>query len=204
MYKHNICKYGPNCFYYEFSKDGTFQWRYFQDLIGQGIVSGTWNKIKDTITLKPEFPFREKVSRITESPSASSNPTISVVLLRPEGDSLKANWLVKVNNGKEYEETDSLGCLKIANRKIELVTIADYFEKILHIPIFKIIDSVFEIKNKPNTDYTIFVAEKNSSEVTDWMTKKFIIKGRKLIPLTYEPEMAFLGQRRTYYKKVSR
>jgi len=37
--------------------------------------------------------------------------------------------------------------------------------------------------------------------ITAWMTKLFILKGKKLFPITFEPEEAYLGKKKTFYER---
>ncbi len=67
----------------------------------------------------------------------------------------------------------------------------------------KLTDSIFKPETEKNY-IEIFASESEEMgdiAILDWMTKMFILKGRKLYPLTFEPEVGFLGQKKTYYRK---
>jgi hypothetical protein len=69
--------------------------------------------------------------------------------------------------------------------------------------LLKLTDSIFRPKTDKNY-IEIFASESEENgdiAILDWMTKTFVIKGKKLYPLTFEPEIGFLGKEKTYYRK---
>ena len=207
-FKHNICEFGPNCFVYEFKKDGTFEYEYHQDVLGSGTLTGTYVKIGDTLKLNPDKVLYSAKSKIIETDYDKSDSTkikIKIQRLAEIGktdlDSLE--WYVSVNKG-EYKLTDKYGNLTIPRTKIEEIQIKDIFQVKNKSKLWQLNDTIF----KPTTNKNLIEIYLSESEengdlaILDWMTKVFILKRRKLYPLTFEPEVGFLGHKKTYYKKI--
>ncbi len=208
LYKHQICKHGPNCFYYEFCSDGSFKYQFWQDILGTGIFTGTWSINNDTIDLKLNKYWLAKESKVQISDYKNSEKTlITVSLLRPRkqnvGDTLKTNWLISINDSDQYKSTNDKGELTIKKQFIKSIKIRDWFQQFNAPPMICIKDSLFKL-NTHNNRIDIFVAEcEYQPSMFEWMTKKFVLKGNKIYPITYEPEEALLGNK-TYYKRVRR
>lgn len=210
-YRHNICEYGPNCFVYIFNKNGTFEYKYHQDILGSGRLSGKYEKKNDTLKLYPNQTLFESKSRVIENDFQESKYTkIEIYLQRlaPQGkeDIQKTQWYISINNG-EYIETNDNGGVFIPRTKVERIELKDIFQIELKYedPILKLTEYVFYPKTDKNL-IQIFASESEENvdlAITSWMTKAFIIKGRKLYPLTFEPEVGFLGQSKTYYQKIN-
>ncbi|EJG02771.1 hypothetical protein [Flavobacterium sp. F52] len=67
-----------------------------------------------------------------------------------------------------------------------------------------LIENTFYPKLNTN-NIEIFVSESGAEDknpMVSWMTKLLFIKGRKLYPITFEAEQAYLGKEKTYYKKI--
>ncbi len=206
-FKHNICEFGPNCFVYKFNKNGTFEYQYHQDILGSGTLTGNYTKNGDTLKLIPDKVLYSAKSKIIEKDYSKSDSTkikIKIQRLAEIGktdlDSL--DWYVSINKGK-YILTNSNGNLTIPRTKIEEIQIKDIFQVELNSKLWQLNDTIF----KPTTNKNlieIYLSESEESgdlAILDWMTKIFILKGRKLFPLTFEPEVGFLGENKTYYKK---
>jgi hypothetical protein len=208
LYQHQICKIGPNCFYYEFCSDKTFKYQYWQDILGSGTFTGTWTNVDDTLKLIPNKVFFSKESDIKTSDYTNSTQTfISIKLLRPDkankSDTLKTNWLISINGNNLFQETNNNGELLIDKQKIDSIKIRDYFLSFSSKPLICIKDSVFKIATDKN-EIDIYLAEcEYQPAMFEWMTKQFLIRGNKIYPITFEPEQAVLGKK-TYYKRIKR
>ncbi|UZR99389.1 hypothetical protein [Chondrinema litorale] len=209
-FKHNICKYGPNCFIYKFNTNGTFEYEYHQDILGSGTLTGTYKVIEDTLKLTPGKVLFESESKIVEKDYSIPDSTrIQIFLQRaaPKGEIniARFHWYISINDG-EYLSTNENGMIVIPKTKVEKIQLKDIFQIELKSPelLLTLTDSIFRPKTDKN-DIEIFASESDENidlAVTEWMTKTFLLKGRKLYPLTFEPEVGFLGNDKTYYKKV--
>ncbi|WP_291122261.1 hypothetical protein, partial [Flavobacterium sp. UBA6046] len=68
---------------------------------------------------------------------------------------------------------------------------------------YKLTETIFYPKSD-NNNIEIYASESDieiNSAMSEWMTKLLLLKGRKLFPITFEPEEAFLGKEKTYYEK---
>lgn len=209
-FKHNICEFGPNCFVYEFKKNGAFEYKYHQDILGSGTLTGTYMKIGDTLKLNPDKVLFAAESKIIEENYKNPDSTkiqISLQRLSPKDRVVidQLHWYVSINNGK-YIETNKNGMILIPKTKVEKIELKDIFQIELKNsePILRLTDSIF--RPKTNKNYIkIFASESEENgdlAIMEWVTKAFILKGRKLYPLTFEPEVGFLGQEKTYYRKI--
>ena len=207
-FKHNICEFGPNCFVYEFKKDGRFEYKYHQDILGSGSLTGTYVKIGDTLELNPDKVLYSAKSKIIETNYDKSDSTkikIKIQRLAEIGktvlDSLE--WYVSINEGK-YRLTDKNGNLTIQRTEIDQIQIKDIFQVELKSKLWQLNDTVFRPTTNKNL-IEIYLSESNESgdlAILNWMTKIFILKREKLYPLTFEPEVGFLGQEETFYRKI--
>jgi len=205
LYQHEICKYGPNCFLYEFNPNGTFKYKYWQDILGSDVFTGTWTIKNDTVELIPDNVWFSKQSYFDVSDYEDTSKTlITVNLLRAWGGSLKASWYVSINGSEQYIQTSEEGELLIDNVRIDFIKIRELYQHEFGISSFCCIkDSLFHIQTTKNR-ININVAECEMQPLMmDWMTTHFILKGDKLYPLTFEPEAAFL-QEETYYKRIKK
>lgn len=206
-FKHNICEFRPNCFVYKFNENGTFEYQYHQDILGSGTLTGTYEKIGDTLKLNPDKVLYAAKSKIIEKEYKNSDSTkieIKFQRLTEKGKTDIANWdwYVSINNA-EFIKTNENGVLTIPRAKVEKIEIKDILKMEIGDDFLKLTDSIF----RPETDKNyieIFASESEETgdiAILDWMTKTFVLKGRKLYPLTFEPEVGFLGQKKTYYRK---
>ncbi|WP_418603346.1 hypothetical protein [Hwangdonia sp.] len=207
-YKHEICKYGPNCFVYKFNENGTFEYQYHQDILGSGTLTGNYQKVGDTLKLSPDKVLYASKSKIMESDYQESDSTkIQIILQRVarkgEKDIDSLDWYVSVNDGK-YLKTDENGILIIPKTKVNKIQLKDIFQIELNSkPLLKLTDSIFKPKTEKN-GIEIYASESDEYTdllITEWMTRTLLIKGRKLYPLEFEPEVGYLGTEKTYYKK---
>ncbi len=208
-FRHNICKFGPNCFIYKFNKNGTFDFEYHQDILGSGNLTGRYIKVGDTLKLTPDkVLFSAKSKLVEENYEKPDSIKISVKLQRAskkgQEDIQIEEWYVSINDSA-YIKTNSAGFLilpKIKIFKIQIKSVLDY--KFPEIGGVKLIESIFYPKSEKNS-FEIFASESDVEidlAITQWMTKLFIIKRRKLIPITFEPEQAYLGKEKTFYTKI--
>lgn len=208
-FKHNICEYGPNCFVIKFNENGTFEYEYHQDILGSGTLNGVYEKQGDTLKLKPNQVLYSAKSKIIENRYSNSDSTkiqiyVQRLARKGETDIDSFHWYVSVNNGK-YIETDENGILMLPKTKIDKIELKDIFqvESGYEEPMLKMTDYIFRPKTEGN-EILIFASESEENgdlAMKDWMTKTFVLKGKKLYPLTFEPEVGFLGQKKTYYTK---
>ncbi|WP_353778080.1 hypothetical protein [Winogradskyella sp. 3972H.M.0a.05] len=206
-YKHNICKFGPNCFVYKFNKNGTFEYLYHQDILGSGTLKGTYKKIGDTLKLSPNKVLYASKSKIIEKEYENSDSTkIEIKFQRlaekGETDIEIWDWYVSINS-QEFIKTNKNGVLIIPRTKIEKIEIKDILKMAVESNLLKLTDSIFRPKTDKNY-IEIFASESEETgdiAIIEWMTKTFLLKGRKLYPLTFEPEVGFLGKSKTYYRK---
>jgi hypothetical protein len=206
-FKHNICEFGPNCFAYKFNKNGTFEYQYHQDILGSGTLTGTYLKIGDTLKLNPDKVLYTAKSKIVENEYKNSDSTkieIKLQRLAEKGktDIVNWDWYVSINNG-EFIKTNENGVLIVPRTKIEKIEIKDIIIMENGDGFLKLTDSIFRpITDKNYIDIFTSESEENGDlAIREWMTKMFILKGRKLYPLTFELEVGFLGQKKTYYRK---
>ncbi|NAY90461.1 hypothetical protein GTQ34_00895 [Muricauda sp. JGD-17] len=114
----------------------------------------------------------------------------------------KWDWYVSINNG-EFIKTNENGVLTVPRTKVEKIEIKDILKMEIESNLLKLTDSIFRPKTDKNY-IEIFASESEETgdiAILDWMTKIFVLKGRKLYPLTFEPEIGFLGKEKTYYRK---
>jgi hypothetical protein len=113
-------------------------------------------------------------------------------------------WYISINDGK-YLSTDEYGNLTIPKNKIEKIQIKDTWQIELNTKLWQITDSIFTPKSDKNL-IEIFISESDENSdlaIIDWMTKIFLLKERKLYPLTFEPEVGYLGNKKTFYRKIN-
>ena len=60
-YRHNICCYGPNCYILTLNKDNTFEYKYFHDLLGSGLVSGSYERKFNRLKLIPNTTTKDSL-----------------------------------------------------------------------------------------------------------------------------------------------
>ncbi|WP_291099854.1 MULTISPECIES: hypothetical protein [unclassified Flavobacterium] len=207
-FRHKICKYGPNCFAYKFNQNGTFEFDYSQDILGSGTLTGKYLKAKDTLKLTPDKEYFSAPSKIIETDYKDLKSTkISIILQRAckkgKEEIENIEWYVSINDG-EYIKTDKTGILILPKTKINKVQIKDFFEiEVKADALYKLTETIFYPKSD-NNNIEIYASESDieiNSAMSEWMTKLLLLKGRKLFPITFEPEEAFLGKEKTYYEK---
>ncbi|OEI78766.1 hypothetical protein AST99_18005 [Formosa algae] len=193
---------------YKFNENGTFEYQYHQDILGSGTLTGTYKKIGDTLKLNPDKVLYAAKSKIIEKEYKNSDSTKIEIIFQRLAEKGKTDienwdWYVSINNG-EFFKTNENGVLTITRAKIEKIEIKDILKMEIGDDFLKLTDSIFRPKTDKNY-IEIFASESEETgdiAILDWMTKTFVLKGRKLYPLTFEPEFGFLGQEKTYYRKI--
>jgi hypothetical protein len=210
-FKHKICAVGPNCFVYQLFKDGTFKYIYHQDILGSGELKGKYIKVSDTLKLTPDKVIFSKESKLIEQEYWQKDfSKIAIIFQRAtekgKEDTQFWEWYVSVNDG-EFIKTDSQGSLLIPRTKINKIQICDAlaYEVNRSEPdaFIKLVTSVFYPVSDKN-GFEVYAAEDGTNmdlAITNLMTKIFSLKGSKLIPVTFEPEEAYLGKNKTFYEK---
>ena len=208
-YRHTICKYGPNCFAFNFKLDGTFEFAYSQDILGSGTLTGKYLKVKDTIKLTPDKVFFSQPSEVLETENSDSKSIRIEIKNRTaskKGEENTENFecYISINNAN-YVKTDQNGIYNCPIIKINTIKVKDIFEVELNSePLTKFTEVVFYPKTEKN-NIEIFLSESDEGidlAMSSWMTKVLLIKGRKLYPVSFEPEQAYLGREKTYYEKI--
>ncbi|MCL9770174.1 hypothetical protein NAT47_07075 [Flavobacterium sp. HXWNR69] len=209
-FKHKICKHGPNCFVFKFDKNGTFEFIYNQDILGSGSLTGKYTVVKDTIKLTTDKVFFSQPTRIIETENSDSKTTkIAVKIQRAskkgEEETESMECYISINDG-DFFKTDHNGMLIIPKMKINKIQIKDIFEiELKSEPLIKLTETIFYPKFDKNS-IEIFTSENDEGidlAMSSWMTKLLLIKGKKLFPLTFEPEEVYLGKEKTYYEKFN-
>lgn len=206
-FKHNICEFGPNCFVYKFNENGTFEYQYHQDILGSGRLTGTYQKVGDTLKLNPDKVLYSAKSKIVEGDYKNSDSTKIVVKFqrlaeKGKTDIVNWDWYISINNEK-FVKTNEDGIITIPRTKVEKIEIKDILKMEIESDMLKLTGSIFYPKTNKN-HIEIFASESEETgdiTITDWMTKTFVLKRNKLYPLTFEPEVGFLGEKKTYYRK---
>lgn len=207
-FRHEICKVGPNCFGYQFYKNGSFEFHYSQDILGSGIIKGKYLKIKDTLKLTPDKVYFSRPTKVLENEYNDLNSTrISIVCQRVTkidevGEDYKAGWYVSINDG-DYIKTNEEGILILPKINIKKIKIKEIFQ-ITDDKKSGLTENTFYPKSDKN-NLVIFVSESDIEErnpMSVWMTKLLLINGKKLYPVTFEAEEAYLGKKKNYYKKI--
>lgn len=209
-FKHKICKYGPNCFVFKFDINGTFEFIYSQDILGSGTLTGKYVKVKDTLKLTPDKVFFSHPTEIIETENSDSKTTKIVVKYQrasKKGEEKTENFECYLSiNDEKYLKTDQNGTLIIPKIKINKIQIKDIFEiELKSEPLVKLTETIFYPKLDKN--YIELLTSESDEGIdlamSSWMTKLLLIKGRKLFPISFEPEEAYLGKEKTYYEKFN-
>jgi len=208
-FRHKICKYGPNCFVFNFKSDGIFEFSYSQDILGSGTLTGKYVKVKDTIKLTPDKVFFSQPSELRETENADSKSIRIEVKNRKaskKGEETTENFECYLSiNETEYVKTDQNGIYICPKIKINSIKIKDIFEiELKSAPLIKLTKTIFYPKTEKN-NIEIFTSESDEDidlAMSSWMTKLFLLKGRKLFPISFEPEEVYLGKEKTYYEKM--
>ncbi len=185
FYKHEICGNAPDCFLYDFCKNGRFTYWYSQDIMGSATLTGNWIRKGDTLTLKADqYLFDAKTNLVCNRTDSLDSSAIQIGLLRKyfknKRDTTYINWLIKLDNDDKIYETDDKGLLKLSFRPIKRITVRDYLTGLGIKPMIEIEDSVFSIPYNSN-DIKIYIADNKSEPFILWTDKKMTIKWRKLI-----------------------
>lgn len=200
IYQHTICKKGPNCFRIELNSDKTFQYKYWQDILGKGTISGIWVKQKDTIILiaTPRI-IEAKTSVVTNELQNDSENRLCVKLLRSRNDTIPLLSYYRKLQDSVLILTDSLGCFSLTGKGMTDLLIKDWL--VVHGATWLAnTDSIFKVNLTGHSEITINIAMKNQDAMFTYMPRKYLKKGRKLFALKFEPEYVILGKNSYYIK----
>lgn len=186
-YQHRICKVGPNCFHLSLFKDSTFQYKYYQDILGSGIITGRFEFTKDTLHL---ITVADTMHPIVKT-FASNDKELKVHVFQiTKNDTIPAYGSIIINGNIKLDLND--GVAKFAPIFLQAIKL-----NILEIDPMR--DTIFQMNTFDNNIYIYsFVPPAFDS----WVSRNYLKKGNKLYPLHYEPEMVLFGKE-TYYKKQS-
>ena len=187
LYKHEICGNAPDCFLYDFCKNGRFTYWYSQDILGSATLTGDWFRKGDTLILKADqYLFRTETKLVCNRNDSLAFTRIQIGLIQKyfkgHKDTTWLNWLVKIDSENKVYETDNNGILKIPYRPIKQITVRDYFTRFGIAPLIEMKDSVFQISNNSN-DIKIYIADNKSEPIILWADKKMIVKWRKIVSI---------------------
>ena len=187
LYKHEICGNSPDCFMYDFCKDGRFTYWYSQDIMGTATLTGNWKKEKNIIYLTPDkYLFQTKTKVVCQKKQPLDSTEIKIRLLpqyfKSERDTMFSSWLVKLDNSDSIYETNENGILKLSYRPINKITVRDYSLKFSSPPMIELSDSIFTVDSASN-DISIFIADNDSKPMILGVNKEMRIKGKKLISI---------------------
>lgn len=184
LYKHEICGNTPDCFLYDFCKDGRFTYWYSQDILGTVTLTGSWIISSDTLCLNLDpYMFDAETKLICKKTNEITDSIhIQIGLLskifKNKQDTTYFSWQVLFDNEKTVFETNDKGFLSIPFREIEKITVRDFY-KDFGLPLFvPISDSIFSIEKNTN-DINIFIAD-NSGPLILGPNDKLLIKWGKL------------------------
>jgi len=208
-YEHNICCYGPNCFKLRLNENKTFEYEYHQDILGSGFIYGNYNIKFNKVILNPILPYEYHLqSPFIEYDTVSNiNSTrikfyeLSPVYTKVRKDLYKElelenyelekfdttfiNDCIFMVNGKLHV-TDSTGISYTKISRNDIIEINSFFS---NEPIFRYIvesDNIKELRIYYNSTIS-------NPQIFDWIVKEYKIKKDGLHPLSFEPEMVFLG-----------
>jgi hypothetical protein len=185
LYKHEICGKAPDCFLYDFCKDGEFTYWYSQDILGSATLTGNWSILNDTLYLKPApYIFDAETKLICKrSKEVSDSIHIQIGLLpknfKNKQDTTFLSWLVLFDNEETIYETNEKGFLSIPFRQIDKITVRDFFTSFGAPPLIQISDTIFTIE-KNTDDIKILIADNNSEPLILGVNDKLLMKWRRL------------------------
>jgi hypothetical protein len=188
LYKHEICGNAPDCFLYDFCKDGRFTYWYSQDILGSATLTGNWTISQDTLYLNPDpYIFDTETKLICkESNDITDSIHIQIGLLpkrfKNKQDTTYLSWLVLIDNEKTIYETNDNGFLSIPYREFEKITVRDFFTSFGAPPLVPISDSIFTV-DKNSNDIKILIADNNSEPLVLGVNDKLQIKWRRLFSI---------------------
>ena len=185
LYKHEICGNSPDCFMYDFCKDGRFTYWYSQDILGSSTLTGNWEKKKNIIYLIPDkYLFQTETKVVCKKKQPVDSTEIKIRLLpqyfKSKRDTTFLTWLVKLDNSDSIYETNENGVLNLSYRPIHKITVRDYSLKFGSQPMIQLSDSIFTVDNASN-DISIFIADNDSKPMILGVNREMRIKGKKLI-----------------------
>ena len=185
LYKHEICGNTPDCFLYDFCKDGRFTYWYSQDILGSATLTGDWIISHDTLYLNPDPYIFDTETKLVCKKSQEITDSIHIQIgLLPKNfknkqDTTYLSWLVLFDNEKTIYETNDEGFLSIPFREIDKIKVRDFFTSFGASPLVPISDSIFTIEKNAN-DIKILIADNNSEPMILGVNDKLLKKWRRL------------------------
>ena len=188
-YKHKICSIGPNCFVLTLNKDNSFEYKYFQDVLGRGTIKGKYSLKADTISLVISKDTLEKDSYFNTFISEDSNLSIKVfasvdnIYKESFGGQILLNDSIKL-------KLDMDGHVSLKKTKVETIKVNLAMNETLR-------DSIFRINTNDNN---IEIYASIIPKMEEWIPKIYLLKSNKIYPLQFQPEEVLL-KNNNYYKK---
>ena len=189
-YKHRICLIGPNCFIMSFDKDSSFEYKYFQDILGSGTLKGKYSLNKDTIQLFVAKDSLEKEPYFKTFATSDSNLYIKVITAFGNKEQESYGGQIILNDTIKLI-LDLKGQATFKKIQVKTIKVNLAMNETLR-------DSIFKINTKDNN---IEIHTSVIPMMEAWIPKLYLKKGNKIYPLQFETEMVLLGKN-DYYKKV--
>jgi hypothetical protein len=171
------------------NKDSSFEYKYFQDILGMGTLKGKYSMNKDTIRLFVAKASSEKDSFFKTYPSSDSNLSIKVFTSFANKDQESFGGQIVLNDTTKLR-LDLNGHASFKKIPVKTIKVKLAMNETLR-------DSVFRINTNDNN---IEIHTSIIPTMEEWIPKVYLKKGNKVYPLQFEPEMVLLGKN-NYYKK---
>jgi hypothetical protein len=171
------------------NKDSSFEYKYFQDILGRGTLKGKYLMNKDTIHLFVAKDTSEQNSYFKTYPSADSNLSIKVFAFFANKDQESFGGQIILNDTSKLK-LDLNGHANFKRIPVRTIKVNLAMNELLR-------DSIFKINTADNNIeiHTVVIPVMET-----WIPKVYLKKGNKIYPLEFEPEMFLLGKN-NYYKK---
>jgi len=184
LYTHEICCNTPDCFAYDFCKNGRFTYWYSQDILGSTTINGDWERRHDTLFLKADKYIFETQTNLKSVHNNSLDSTLIKIRLLPKyfsdkRDTIFMIWGVNLDNENTIYETNESGILKIPYRPISKVRVRDYSSIHGMHPLVEFPDSVFTIDNNTN-DIEIYITDNKSEPYIFGVNENLLVRWRRL------------------------
>lgn len=171
------------------NKDSSFEYKYFQDIMGSGTLKGKYSMNKDTIRLLVAKDSLEKDSYFKTYSSTDSNISIIVFAAFSNKDQKSFGGQITLNDTAKLK-LDLNGHASFKKIPVKIIKVNLAMNETLR-------DSVFNINTNDNN---IEIHTSIIPMMETWIPKVYLKKGSKIYPLQFEPEMVLLGKN-DYYKK---
>lgn len=208
-YEHNICCYGPNCFRLKLNENKTFEYEYHQDMLGSGFIYGNYNVRLNKVVLNPFLPYEYHLQTPFTENEAESNIDSTLIKfyeLSPVYTKVRKDLYKQFElENYELEKLDTTfinDCLYLVNGDIHLTDSTGISYAKIHkndtieIPGFLTEKPIFKYiveRNNISELRIYYNSIVSNPQIFDWIVKEFKVKKDGLHPLSFEPEMVFLG-----------